>query len=279
MPGARATMLRGVSDSPPVELPSISIVTPCLNAAGTIEEALASVTAQRYPRLEHVVVDGGSTDGTVDLLRGAEGVRFVSGRDGGRADAVNKGVAMSTGEVIGWLNADDRYEPGALLAVGEALAADPAAMWATGYCRIIGADGEEIRAPITAYKNFLLRHWSFPLYLTQNFVADPATFVRRAALEEAGPLDERYAISHDYDVWLRIACRHRPLVLRRTLAGFRMTEGTASMAGFERQFREHAEVARLHGEGHPLPVAVNQVMSRLIVFVYRVLRAARRLRR
>ena len=282
-------MLRGVSDSPPVEpepkgdpgadeLPSISIVTPCLNAVGTIEEALASVREQAYPRLEHVVVDGGSTDGTVDLLRGADGVRFVSEPDGGRADAVNKGVAMSTGEVIGWLNADDRYEPGALLAVGSALSSEPGAMWATGYCRIIGADGEEIRTPITAYKNFLLRHWSFPLYLTQNFVSDPSTFVRRAALEEAGPLDQRYLISHDYDVWLRIARRHPPIVMRRTLACFRMTEGTASMAGFERQFREHAELARVHGEGHPLPVAVNQGMSRLIVFVYRVLRSVRRLR-
>ena len=260
------------------ELPSISIVTPCLNAAATIEEALASVRDQSYPRLEHVVVDGGSTDGTVELLRRAEGVRFISEPDSGRADAVNKGVAMSTGEVIGWLNADDRYEDGALLAVGQALAADASAMWVTGYCRIIAADGREIRAAITAYKNFLLRRWSYPLYLTQNFVSDPATFVRRTALEAAGPLDERYLISHDYDLWLRVGRRHAPLVLCRTLASFRMTEGTASMAGFERQFREHAEVARLHGDGHPLPVAVNQGMSRLIVLVYRVLRALRGLR-
>lgn len=259
------------------ELPSISIVTPCLNAAATIEEALASVRAQGYPRLEHIVVDGGSTDGTVELLERA-GVRFISEADRGRAQAVNKGVAMSTGEVIGWLNADDRYEPAALHVVGQAFAGDPRIAWVTGYCRIIDGDGTEIRAPITAYKNFLLRHWSLPLYLTQNFVADPATFVRRAALEEAGPLDERYAISHDYDLWLRVGARHEPVVLERTLSSFRMTEGTASMVGFERQFREHAEVARLHGSGRRLPVAVNKGMSRLIVLVYRALRVARRLR-
>jgi len=260
------------------ELPSISIVTPCLNAAATIEEALASVRAQEYPRLEHVVVDGGSTDGTVELLQRAEGVRYVSGPDRGRAHAVNKGVAMSGGDVIGWLNADDRYEDGALLAVGEALARQPSVMWATGFCRIVDGEGAEIRGPITAYKNFLLRHWTYPLYLTQNFVADPATFVRRAALEEAGLLDERYAISHDYELWLRVGARHAPVVLERTLSSFRMTEGTASMEGFERQFREHAEVARLHGAGHPLPVSVNAVMSRLIVAVYRALRFARRAR-
>jgi glycosyltransferase involved in cell wall biosynthesis len=258
-----------------VELPSISVVTPCLNAVGTIEEALESVRSQGYPRVEHLVVDGGSTDGTVEVLERAEGVRFVSEPDGGRVDAVNKGVAMTSGEVIAWLNADDRYHPGALRAVGEAFAADPDVTWVTGYCDIVGAGGEEIRSAVTAYKNALLRHWSFPLYLTQNFVSDPATFVRREALERVGPLDPEYRISHDYDLWLRIGRERPPVVLRRNLASFRMAEGSLSMEGFERQFREHAECARAHGAGHPFPVAVNRLMSRLIVLVYRLLRRAR----
>ena len=258
-------------------LPSITVVTPCLNAAGTIGDCLASVRAQAYPRLEHVVVDGGSTDGTLELLRAAEGIRYVSEPDDGRPDAANAGVGLSSGEVVGWLNADDRYEPGALTAVGEAFASHPEAMWVTGYCRIVGAGGRDIRRPITRYKNFLLRHYSYPLYLTQNFVADPATFVRRAALDEVGLLDPSYAISHDYDLWLRVGARWDPLVLRRYLASFTMVEGTLSMAGFERQFREHAEVARIHGRGHPLPLAANAVMSRLIPAVYRVLRLRRRL--
>ena len=264
-------------DSRPVELPSITIVTPCLNAAATIEECLASVRRQDYPRLEHVVVDGGSTDGTLEVLEAAEGVRFISEPDEGRPDAANKGVRISSGEVIGFLNADDRYEPGALRAVGEALKADAGAMWATGYCRIIGADGREIRRAVTAYKNFLLRRFSYPLYLTQNFVSDPATFVRRGALDQVGPLDNRWRISHDYELWLRVARRWRPLVLERYLSSFRMVEGTLSMAGFERQFREHEEVARLHGDGYRLPLVANATMSRAIVLVYRMLRARRRL--
>ena len=256
----------------------MTIITPCLNAADTIEEALESVRSQDYPGVEHLVVDGGSTDGTLDVLERAEGIRYVTGSDSGRPDAVNKGIAMASGEVIGFLNADDRYEPGALRAVGKALAARREAMWATGYCRIVDGEGREIRRAITTYKNALLRHWSFPLYLTQNFVSDPATFVRRAALEEAGPLDSRYRISHDYDIWLRVGRRHDPVVLERYLSSFRMAEGTMSMADFERQFREHAEVARRHGAGHRIAVGANAVMSTLIPAVYRVLRTIRRLR-
>ena len=258
-----------------LELPRISIVTPCLDAAETIAETVESVRAQGYPHVEHLVVDGGSTDGTVEVLERL-GVRYVSEPDEGRVDAANKGVGLTSGEVVAWLNADDRYEPGALAEVGRAFA--DGAAWVTGYCRIIDGDGREIRGPVTAYKNLLLRHWSYPLYLTQNFVSDPATFVRRRVLEEAGPLDARYRISHDYDLWLRVARQHRPVVLRRTLSSFRMTEGTLSMAGFERQFREHRDCARRRGAGHPFAVAANRVMSSAIVAVYRLMRLARGLR-
>ena len=222
-----------------------------------------------------MVVDGGSTDGTVELLERASGVRFVSEPDQGLADAMNKGIAMATGHLVGWLNADDVYLPGALRAVGEAAAAHPEAMWITGRCPIIDGAGNEIRKPVTAYKNALLRHYSLPLYLTQNFVSCPSTFVRCAAYAEAGPLDVRYRYSMDYDLFLRIARKHDPLVLDRDLAAFRMDEGSLSMSGFERQFEEHAEQARRHGAGHPIAVGVNQAMSRGIVLVYRALRARR----
>jgi glycosyltransferase involved in cell wall biosynthesis len=260
-----------------VPLPSISIVTACLNAAETIEGALESVRAQDYPGLEHVVVDGGSTDGTLDAVRAA-GLPFISEPDRGRADAVNKGVRLTSGDVVGFLNADDRYAPGALRAVGEAFGAHPEAGWATGYCRIVDGAGVEIRKPVTAYKNWLLRHWSFDLYVTQNFVSDPSTFVRRSALLAAGELDHRYRISHDYDLWLRVARQGPPIVLERNLADFRMTEGTMSIDDFGRQFREHAHAARRQAGDRPLPLAVNALMSRAIVLVYKGLRTARRLR-
>jgi glycosyltransferase involved in cell wall biosynthesis len=259
-------------------LPALSVITPVYNAANTLLDALKSVADQDYPNLEHIVVDGGSTDGTVDLLREAEGIRWISEPDRGLAHAMNKGIAMATGDVIGELNADDLYEPGALRAVGDAFAEHPDAMWLTGYCRIIDGDGREIRRPVTAYKNWLLRRYSLGLYLTHNFVSAPATFFRRAALDECGGFDERYRISVDYDLQLRIARRSDPIVLRRYLASFRMIEGTLSMSGFRTQFREHAEQARRHGTGHPAAVAANQGLSLAIVGTYEALRLARQVR-
>jgi glycosyltransferase involved in cell wall biosynthesis len=257
------------------DLPSITIVTPSFNAAGTIAETLESVHEQAYPRLEHIVVDGGSTDGTLEILEAARGIRYVSEPDRGLAHAMNKGIAMATGDLVGELNADDLYEPGALRAVGEAFRDHSNVEWLTGYCRIIDGDGTEIRRAITAYKNVLLRRYSAGLYLTQNFISAPATFFRRTALEAVGGFDERYRISVDYDLQLRLARRNDPLILRRYLASFRMVDGTLSMSGFETQFREHVEQARRHGDGHRVAVALNRAISAGIVGAYGVMRRVR----
>ena len=254
------------------DLPSITVITPSFNAAASIEATLESVRAQRYPKLEHLVVDGASTDGTVEILEAAPGIRYVSEPDRGLAHALNKGIAMASGDVIGELNADDVYEPGALQAVGEAFRDHPGAAWLTGYCRIIDGDGAEIRRAITEYKNALLRRYSLGLYLTHNFISAPATFFRRATLAEAGDFDERYRISVDYDLQLRVARGHDPLILRRYLASFRMVEGTLSMSGFQTQFREHAEQERRHGNGHRLAVTLNQAISGGIVAIYEAMR-------
>ena len=254
----------------------ITVITPSFNARPTIEQTLASVREQNHPDVEHVVVDGGSTDGTVDVLRCAPAdVRWISEPDRGLAHAMNKGIAMATGEVIGELNADDVYLPGALEAVTAGFAARPGAEWLTGRCPIIDGVGKEIRRPVTAYKNALLRRYSLALYLTHNFISAPATFFRAGVLRELGGFDERYRISVDYDLQLKFARRGDPVIVQRDLACFRMVGGTLSMSGFERQFAEHAEQARRHGSGHPLAVAVNQAMSRAIVLTYRAMRAAR----
>jgi glycosyltransferase involved in cell wall biosynthesis len=257
-----------------VERPLISVVTPSLNAAGTMAEALDSVRAQGLGEaVEHVVVDGGSTDGTVEMLRGADGVRFVSEPDRGLSDAMNKGIAMARGEYIGWLNADDYYLPGALSPVVDALASRP--VWLTAPCLIVDGSGNEIRRGVTRYKRFFLRHYGRRSLLVQNYVAAPSTFVRRDAILDAGGFDERFKYSMDYDLWLRLAERADPVVLDEPVTAFRMAGESLSMTGFERQFEEHAQNAREHGRGHPFAVAANVAVSRLIVLAYRGMRALR----
>lgn len=256
-------------------LPRITVITPSLNSAETIERTLRSVSEQDYPDIEHLVIDGGSTDGTLDILRRTEGIRFVSEPDKGLSDAVNKGIRMATGEAIGWLNADDIYLPGALQKVGRAFATNPDREWVTGRCPIIDAGDREIRHFVTWYKTFFLRRYSLGLYLAQNFVCTPATFVRTKAFTEVGFFDQRYRFSMDYDVFLRLAHRGPPVVIDDNLACFRMVTGTLSMDNFGDQFVEHADVARRHGEGHALAVGANAVISRLIVAVYRLLELRR----
>jgi len=258
-----------------MSLPSITVVTPCLNALATLSETIESVRSQRYPDVEHLVIDGGSVDGTLDLLEAAEDVRFISEPDRGLSDAVNKGIARARGEVIGWLNADDVYLPGALAKVGQAMARRPDALWATGRCRIEDGHGREIRSLVSAYKNLFVRRYRYELLLTQNFVSCPATFVRRAGFDRVGLLDERFRYSMDYDLWLRLGRLGDPVVIDEALAAFRMAEGSLSMTGFERQFAEHARNAREHGDGHAPAVLVNRLLSRGIVATYRGIRLGR----
>lgn len=257
--------------------PLITIVTPCLNSAATLREALASVRTQAGDDVEHVVIDGGSTDGTLEILCAAPGITWISEPDRGLSDAMNKGVKLAHGEFIGWLNADDYYLPGTLERVRRALAERPGALWLTGPCRIVNDADREIRRAVTVYKRFFLRRYSRRLLLIQNFVAAPATFVRRSAALEVGGFDERFKYSMDYDMWLRLARRADPIVLDEPLAAFRMAGDSLSMTGFDRQFREHSQNAREHGAGHPLAVGANVVASHLIVLIYRAMRKLRRL--
>lgn len=122
------------------ELPRISIVTPSFNSVHTIRETLESVRLQDYPNLEHFVIDGGSTDGTLDIVREFPHVRWVSEKDEGNWQAMDKGIRMATGFVFAILNSDDCYLPGALRAVGEAIAAHPE--WDGIFGDIVFVDGE-----------------------------------------------------------------------------------------------------------------------------------------
>jgi GT2 family glycosyltransferase len=205
-------------------------------------------------------------------------VTWISEPDKGLSDAVNKGIAMASGDLIGWLNADDWYLPGALDTVLAAAESNPEAPWITGQCIIVDEEGEEIRRRVSRYKNFWLRHYSFRRYLTNNFISCPATFIRSDAYRDAGEYDLDHQYSMDYDMFLRVARLGDPAIVQTPLATFAMVEGTKSMDGFETQFREHFRIARARGAGHPVSVAINFVFSALVIALYKAMRTVRRLR-
>jgi glycosyltransferase involved in cell wall biosynthesis len=154
------------------EWPKISIITPSFNQGAFIEETIQSVLSQEYPNLEYMIVDGGSTDDTLDILhKYQDQLTWISEPDRGQVDAINKGLKLASGEVLAYLNSDDLYLPGALRKVGAYFAEHPQAEWLTGYCRNVDGEGQPIRGLIRAYKNFWLSRPSYRVLLVLNYIA------------------------------------------------------------------------------------------------------------
>ena len=227
--------------------PRITVITPSFNQGHFIKDTIESVLGQDYPDLEYLVMDGGSTDDTVEILKSYGGrLSWVSEKDRGQSDAINKGIRLATGDIIAYLNSDDLYEKGALEKAARYFMAHPESLWLTGRCRIIDTSGAEARGAITAYKNFLLSRYSYNALLVTNFVSQPATFIRRQAFSELGLFDEAQHRVMDYDFWLRIGEKHQPGVINEYLASFRVHPGSKTSSSFRLTFKEELEVARRH---------------------------------
>jgi glycosyltransferase involved in cell wall biosynthesis len=216
-------------------LPTISLVTPSLNQGKFLRMTIESVLAQGYPALEYFVQDGSSTDTTLAVLEEYAGrVPFVSEKDRGQADAINRGLARATGEVLGYLNSDDVLLPGALQAVGEAFAADPDVVFVFGRALYVDEEGRTI-AP------YLTRPDAIERLADACFIAQPAAFFLRSVWEELGPFDESLHHTMDYDYWLRLGARYGPSRVRyldRDLAGARWHADAKTVAGWARALEE-----------------------------------------
>jgi glycosyltransferase involved in cell wall biosynthesis len=226
----------------------ISVITPTFNSARFLEDTIRSVLMQRDSGvdLEYIVVDGGSTDGTTDIVRKWSGQinQSISEKDRGPADAINKGLRLATGEALAWLNGDDLYHPEALARALETLEKNPGKALCFGHCRIIDESGTEIRRGITRFKEAFFPISSRFTIRSINYISQPAVVFRRASLEKAGPLREDLKAAFDYEFFLRL-WRHGGAVYvpGEPLADFRWHPGSISGKGFARQFREEFDAA------------------------------------
>lgn len=232
---------RRSSDLPTThELPLVSIITPSYNQAPFIRETLESVAAQDYPRIEHIVYDGGSTDGTVDIIRGwAEDhpVVWRSERDGGQADAISQAASAATGDIIAWLNSDDIYLDSRVVSdIVEVFRNGAAIVTGGGWYLDEHGQRQELIPVFPERVGFdALRH--------VDWILQPATFVRRDLFLSC-PIDTSLHFAFDWDLFIRLTRKASPQPIFRELAGYRRHgEGKTVSGGLRRQ-RELLEVTR-----------------------------------
>lgn len=220
--------------------PLVSVVTPSLNQGQYIEEAIQSVLAQDYPRVEHIVVDGGSSDETLEILRRFPHLRWLSEPDDGQASAINKGFHMASGEIFAWLNADDYYLSGAVTAAVEMIRVTGCGLVHGGW-RQVDEDGTVIRdvAPL---------EFDYRRQLEDvNAVCQPGSFFTRDAYWAVGGVDETYQYAMDYELWLKLGARFPVRHVDRIQAAYRYHTSSKSTASYAAFVPETLRASRSHG--------------------------------
>jgi glycosyltransferase involved in cell wall biosynthesis len=255
---------------PPKAWPRITIVTPSYNQGQFLEEAIRSVLDQEYPNLEYLIMDGGSSDRTVEILKKYDGrLQWWSERDRGQTHAINKGFRRATGEILGWLNSDDLYEPGALRKVATYLIGHPEIDLVYGEGYLMNADGSNKR-------RFPATEPSFDLHRLINiwdYLLQQATFFRRSLIDRIGYLDESLAYGMDWDYWIRAGKAARVGYLGEYLGTLREYETAKSFAGGFERIRELHGIARRHvGKRWPRPSVIIYASDWMESSIYRRVR-------
>lgn len=249
----------GVETTPP----KISIVTPSYNQGKYLEKTILSVLEQNYPNLEYIIIDGGSTDESVEIIKKyADRLTYwVSEPDRGQSHAINKGFERATGEIFGWLNSDDWYHPGALQAVADAFAANPEVG------AVVGA-GDMYSEEYNCSQTFD----PFPVTLrslydaVDRFFMQPSCFFSSTAWEESGHLDEDLHLAMDLDLWLKIASKHSFAVVERNLSVSLVHKSAKTTALAAQSLVDACLVIMRHG-------GVREGRSRLVQFLQELLDA------
>ncbi|MEM4216730.1 MAG: glycosyltransferase family 2 protein [Candidatus Methanomethylicaceae archaeon] len=222
--------------------PKVTIVTPTLNQGKFIEQTILSVLNQTYPNIEYIIVDGGSTDQTVDILEKYKG-RFtlIRGQDKGQADAINIGFRAATGELVGWLNSDDLLDPNAVELVVQRYRQNPHAAVYLGLARLIDEHGRVLGVPKQIPLTFDNILHGRPCF------SQPGSFYSRRLVERVGYLDENLIMHMDTDLMLRLTRVGTVEFIPQVLASLRRHSGSKTLTRYWDRVREGLMVRRRHG--------------------------------
>lgn len=227
------------------KLPKISIITPSFNQGIYLEECIRSILDQGYPDLEYFIIDGGSSDDSVQIIQKYADrlTGWVSERDRGQSDAINKGLRQASGELVTWLNADDFYLPEALQAVAQAYQQNPQAPFYFGDGLRVDEQGEKKQ---NFFPDGMVLFDRGALIHGLNYILQPAAFIRRAALEKAGYLDMNLHYGMDTDLWIRLSVQGEPVAIRSVLAASREHESSKTATGSFKRLEELRLLAEKH---------------------------------
>lgn len=240
--------------------PLVSIVVPSFQQAKYLQTAIDSILAQDYSPLEVLVMDGGSSDGSKEILESyGDRIWFRSGPDGGQCDAINDGFRRSRGEIVAWLNSDDFYYPGAITHAVEVLTKNPAVALVYGEGNLVTEDGSVMwRFPETV---------PFDLWRLANhsdYILQPTVFFRREKLFNCGLLAEDLNWGLDWELWIRIGKRYPFAYTDRVLAASRIYSGTKTATGGYRRLREIHRILQGHGARRFSPAAVSHAIITVV---------------
>jgi glycosyltransferase involved in cell wall biosynthesis len=226
--------------------PMISVITPSLNQGSFIEENIQSVLEQNYVNFEHIIIDGGSSDETREILAKYPHLKWISEPDGGQADALNKGFLLAKGDVIGWLNADDYYLPGTFEHISRALDKSRGHWVVMGDVELTDERGRLLQLLENHPKKFheLLRYWDPHL----RSLHQPGVFFFKEVLNRVGLLDVDLHLAMDYDLWLRMSRKFAFYRVNATVARYRLHAASKSNAGWDAFMPEWELVSRRHAQ-------------------------------
>lgn len=228
----------------------ISIVTVSFNQGQFIRENIQSVLSQNYSNYEHIIIDGGSKDNTVSILREYPHLHWVSEKDKGQSEGLNKGFKKATGDIIAWINSDDALAPDALKRVNDFFINNPDKFVLTGNQVLIDRNGDKLRtipAEIFSHHSLLnTRHCS---------VMQNSTFFKREVLLNVGYLDEKFHYTMDLELFIRIAEKYKSYTINEDLAYFRMWEDSKTQTSQFKFFKEMRMIKKKHHA--PLPTSGN----------------------